>query len=114
MILKKHGGKIYGATLTADEKKAVRMEIQRELVEYNKKNNQELDALILWHLHEEFGFGKKRLRRFYESFFPALKALAERYELDDSDRVWICSYRLKEYGIDLDEWYEEVVKKDEK
>lgn len=89
-------------------KKALRMEIQRELADYNRKNLNELDAIVLWHLHEEFGFGKKRLKRFYTTFLPKLNELARRYELEDSDRVWLCTYRLKEYGIDIEEWNKEL------
>lgn len=37
--------------LTAAEQKAMNMEIQRQLVEYDRKNELELDAIILWELH---------------------------------------------------------------
>ena len=35
MQVKKAGGKVYGAVLTAAEKKAMDLEIQRELAEYD-------------------------------------------------------------------------------
>lgn len=57
MQLKKAGGKVYGAVLTAAEKKAMDLEIQRELAEYDRKHIAEIDATILWVLHEQFGFG---------------------------------------------------------
>lgn len=37
MQVKKAGGKVYGAVLTAAEKKAMDLEIQRELAEYDRK-----------------------------------------------------------------------------
>lgn len=104
MRIKKAGGKVYGAELTAAEKKAMNMEIQRQLAEYDIKNANELDAMILWHLHEEFGLGPKRLKQFYDTFVPQLDALVERYMMDDSDKVWLCTYNLKQYGIDIEEW----------
>lgn len=55
MQVKKAGGKVYGAVLTAAEKKAMDMEIQRELAEYDRKHIAEIDATILWVLHEQFG-----------------------------------------------------------
>lgn len=54
MQLKKAGGKVYGAVLTAAEKKAMDLEIQRELAEYDRKHIAEIDATILWVLHEQF------------------------------------------------------------
>lgn len=51
MQLKKAGGKVYGAVLTAAEKKAMDLEIQRELAEYDRKHIAEIDATILWVLH---------------------------------------------------------------
>ena len=49
-------------------KKAMELEIRRQIVEYNQKNLNEIDALILWVLHEQFGFGAKRLKQFYNAF----------------------------------------------
>ena len=51
MQVKKAGGKVYGAVLTAAEKKAMDLEIQRELAEYDRKHIAEIDATILWVLH---------------------------------------------------------------
>lgn len=75
----------------------------------DKKNAREIDAMVLWVLHEVFGFGPERLRRFYNSFNGQVEALAERYQMtDDGDRVWLCLHKLKEYGIDLEEWEREA------
>ena len=105
MIVKKSRGKIYGASLSKTEKNAMDLEIRRQLAEYDKCHILELDAMILWVLHEQFGFGYKRLRRFFECFAESLNKLLERYDMDSSDRLWICTRKLKEYGIDLEEWY---------
>lgn len=109
MVVKKSGGKIFGAHLTAAEQKAMNLEIQRQCAEFDKKNAREIDAMVLWVLHEVFGFGPERLRRFYNSFNGQVEALAERYQMtDDGDRVWLCLHKLKEYGIDLEEWEREA------
>lgn len=104
MLVKKLNGKIYGAHLSATEKKAMKMEIQRQLAEYEQKHAVEMDALILWILHENYGFGEKRLRMFHDNFMQSIKELTERYELDDSDNIWLCTKKLKDYGIDIYEW----------
>lgn len=103
MRIKKAGNKIYGAELTAAERKAMNMEIQRQLAEYTRAHELEIDALILWQLHEQLGFGPKRLKRFYDNFAPAIKDLINRYEMDDSDQVRLCTKKLKdELGLDLE------------
>lgn len=45
MVVKKAGGKIYGAVLTSAEKKAMNMEIERQLAEYTRKHEVELNAM---------------------------------------------------------------------
>lgn len=75
-----------------------------------KKNADEVDAVILWLLHEKFGFGKKRLRAFYDSFSTELDALVKRYEMGDEDKAWLCSRKLRDYGIDISEWNKEETK----
>ena len=103
MRIKKSGGKIFGAELTAAEKKAMDVEIRRELDEYNRQNINEIDAMILWHLHEDFGFGKKRLLRFYKTFSERIKELSEKYLAEETRMPWMYQYRLKNYGIDIEE-----------
>lgn len=103
-VYEKAGKKVYGAHLTAAEKKAMDIEIRRQLAEYDLKHANELDAMILWHLHEEFGFGPKRLKQFYDTFAVRLDELVKYYEMTDSDMVWLCTYKLKQYGIDIEEW----------
>ena len=105
MQIKKAGGKIFGASLTAAEQKAMNMEIQRQLVEYDRKNELELDAIILWELHTQLGLGPKRLKKFFDGFSDALNALVNRYEMDISDDVWLCTHKLKEIGVDVEDWY---------
>ena len=107
MIVRKANGKIYGAELTAAEKKAMNLEIQRQLAEYDAKHILEIDALVLWQLHEQLGFGPKRLKKFFSAFNPAIDALTKRYELEDEAQVWLCTYQLQNYGIDLKKWENE-------
>lgn len=103
-VFKKSGGKIFGMTLNKKEQEFLEQEIQRQCADYNDKNAHEIDAILLWILHEDFGFGMKRLRKFYDAFFRELNALTERYEIDRKETVWLCTYRLKEYGLDIEEW----------
>ena len=88
-------------------RKAMNMEIQRQLAEYDKKHILEIDSMILWLLHQLDGFGPKRLRKFYDALAPATEELVKRYEMDDSDKVWLCTRMLKNYGININEWEKE-------
>ena len=107
MRAKRAAGRVYGASFTSAEKKAMDMEIQRQLAEYDRKHELEIDAMVLWVLHVTEGFGEKRLKRFYDGFAPALDALIHRYDMDDSDQVWLCTKQLKEHGIDISKWHDE-------
>ena len=105
MIVKKAGGKVYGATLTAAEKKAINIEVQKRLVEHTVKHALEIDALFLWYLHEELGFGIKRLKKVFFGFAPKIDELCDRYEMhDEGDDIWLCTQKLKELGVDLEQW----------
>lgn len=104
MRIKKACGKIYGAELTASERKAMNMEIQRQLAEYTEKHRLEVDALILWVLHAQLGWGEKRLRRFYDGVDGEIRALVKRYEMDEDDDVWLCTKMLERLGIDIRAW----------
>lgn len=98
---------IIGAVMSAAEKKAMDMEIQRQLAEYDRKHIREIDALVLWELREQLGFGNKRLKKFYDNFSRGIEALIRRYEMEQGDDVWLCTYKLKEIGCDLEKWEKE-------
>ena len=88
-------------------KQAMYTEIKKELADWDRKHYQELDALVLWVLHEEFGFGEGRLKRFHDRFDKSIGELVDRYVMDDEDDVWLCTRKLKEYGIDIEAWNKE-------
>ena len=107
MQVKKSRGQVFGANLTKDEQKALKMEVRRHLIEENEKNKEEIVAMVLWRLHEQFGFGPERLRRFFLEFDMGIDDLAERYMLEETDDVWLCTQKLRDYGIDISEWRKE-------
>lgn len=92
---------------SAAERRAMDREIKAQLAEYNEKNMREVDATVLWVLHDKFGWGPERLRRFYKEFIECMDELTDRYEMDKDEAPWLCTYKLKDYGIDLEEWERE-------
>ena len=109
MFVKKSGKKVFGANLTSAESKALDIEIKKRIAEFNKKNINEMDAVILWTLHDKFGFGKRRLRKFYDAFFVSIHELCSRYEMDENDQIWLCTQKLKDYGVDIQEWNHDIL-----
>lgn len=87
--------------------KAMDIEIQKELAEYDRKHIAEIDATILWVLHEQFGFGAQRLRTYYDAFHDRIKELVSRYEMEDQDDIWLCTQMLKRIGVDIEAWHKE-------
>lgn len=107
MRFKKSFGKIYGVELNKNERKAMNDEITRQLFEIESKYIKDNDASILLTLHSCFGFGKKRLRRFWEFYFKEQARIREFYQLDDHEGN-LCRFKLKQIGIDIDEWHTEM------
>lgn len=92
---------------SAAEKKAMDYEIKKQLADFNNRNVREVDATVLWVLHDKFGWGHHRLRQFYTEFIKCMDELTDRYEMGKDEAPWLCTYKLKEYGIDLEEWEKE-------
>ena len=93
--------------MTAAEQKAMKMEIRRQLAEYTQKHLVEVDAVVLWVLHAQLGWVKKRLRQFYDRFGEELNALLKRYEMEEDDKIWLCTEMLKRLDIDIEAWNRE-------
>lgn len=107
MFVKKRNGKVYGADFSAAERKAMEIEFRKEFAEFEEKHSTELISMVLWVLHEKFGFGHKRLKEFYNDFAPEINALIDRYQMEETDDIWLCTHMLKQYGVDLAKWDEE-------
>lgn len=93
----------YGG-MTATQRKIMKAEIKKELAKHDRQHAYEIDAIVLWVLMDVFGFGEKRLKRYFDEFGKRLDALIKYYEMDSEDETWLCSYKLKQAGIDLDKW----------
>ena len=93
--------------LTAQQAEAMNKEIYRQIAEDEKRFSLDYDSTVLWTLHICFGFGKKRLRKFWETFFSERERLRDIYEMGPSDSGWLCRNKLKDIGVDVEEWYKE-------
>ena len=110
MVVKQIGKIILGADLNEKEKKALDIEIGKEFAKYNRNNANEVDAIILWVLHDQFGFGHDRLKKFHAAFQPSLEELCKRYEMTHKDdELWLCTRKLLDIGVDIEDWNKEVM-----
>ena len=106
------------AQMTKEQTAAeVGAEVGRMVVDLNRAYEQELDALVLWTLHEHFGFGYKRLCAFHEKLFAERKDLHDRYlpsKPDYSDNgieADVAYQRLRQFGYDVKTHTEELSRK---
>lgn len=106
MRIKQMGNRIYGAELTAKERKAMDIEIKKQIAKMEREHAIALDALVLYALHKHLGWGKTRLRRFYEAFTAEHDKLIKHYEMTDDDNAWLAEEKLKEIGVDVAAWNE--------
>jgi hypothetical protein len=113
MRVKKFNGKPYGVEFSANERKAMRQEINRQILEKDEQYREDLDAMILYVLMAHYGWKRKRLRKFWNAFVSEHKALREYYLMDEQgDNEWLAHRKLKENGVDIYQWYKEVEQSD--
>lgn len=98
---------MYGADLTAAERKAMSIEINRQIAEADKQYRNNIDIMVLYALRAHLGFGKKRLRRFYEAFNKVHEMLIAHYEMPEEDGTWLADRELKKIGVDVAAWNRE-------
>jgi hypothetical protein len=85
-------------------RKAINDEVNRQTGENVRKLSVNIQALVLWALHQQFGFGKTRLLKFQEAFLPMIEELQEYYQAENAQETeFICMHKLKnEVGIDVE------------
>lgn len=87
--------------MTNKQRQAMNEEIQAQVELARQKENDEFDAAILWALHLCFGFGEKRLRKFYD-FFRKLYLSSKRWKYGRNEVEL-----LKGIGVDIEGWNRE-------
>ena len=87
-----------------DMRRTVLREINTELTRATERFFEDETSVILWVLHETFGMGRDRLRRFYDNYAKVNSQLKDHYSMNDSDMHYMTRRLLKDIGVDLDEW----------
>lgn len=90
--------------LSKRERKAMEKAIDQEILKKDHEYAAAVDAIVLLTLHDVFGFGKERLRRFWFGVQSLRKRLLDYYEMGGEDFPYLCDRELKKIGVDVDEW----------
>ena len=97
------------AVMTPEMETAMLHEINQQCLEADDRLSLDVDAVVLWTLHQHMGFGVKRLHRFYLAMAAEPRRMRDFYQMDDT---YPERYKLKELGADLEEWQKEVLADD--
>ena len=84
----------------SNQSTAMKKEIRRQIFEQENIYLKGVDSMILWMLHVEFGFGKKRLEQAYKAFAREYDEMRILYETNDT---YPAEYKLKQLGVDMNE-----------
>lgn len=106
MIFHKCHGQIYKVELTPKEQKALDEESRRYILAKHSEFVDDVDYMIMSILHNHFGFGLSRLRRFYDAFHADNDALVKHYEMSDAG-VYIAREKMNKIGCDIEKWNRE-------
>ena len=93
------------ALMSGVGKDTMMSEIHKNLVEKEKELALDVDTCVLWTLHNRYGWGKQRLRKFYLDLFEEHLNMRRYYDVDD---MYPERMKLKEKGIDVESWYNEL------
>ena len=90
----------------SQQKKALREQCKIEFFNLLEHYNRQVSLQIMYILHFSFGFGKKRLMRFFTQLKEMQAQHIERYEVTDDDVPDICEIKLRERGINFNDFFE--------
>ena len=91
---------------TAAQRKALRAECVKEFDTLLENLNRDVYIQLLHFFRFKRGYGMKRLKALADDLKEVLSGIHARYELSESDTVWICEQQLKNSGINIDELLE--------
>ena len=93
---------------TATQRKALREECVKEFDKLLANYNQQAAIQILHILRFDYGFGQERLNKFADKLNEMQIKTMERYEVKDDDIPNICEIKLRDSGIDIDNFFKNL------
>lgn len=86
-------------------REAMMHEINQQILDKDKAYQLDIDTMVLWTLHQCYGWGAARLKKFYVAMMKEHLRMRKFYELDD---LYPERHKLKEKGVDIEDWYSEL------
>ena len=102
----KFNGQIFKVELSKKEQKAMDAEINRQMIERHRQFTDDFDYMVMKILHDHFGFGFTRLKRFYDVFNVENDALEKHYEMPDAG-IYIARKEMNDIGVNIEQWNRE-------
>lgn len=87
-----------------DARRQVLREVNQELTKATDRFFYDEVTVILWVLHQQFGFGKERLKKFYVNYNKENQKLRDHYAASDQDLHYITSHLLEKIGVSVEEF----------
>lgn len=79
-------------------------EIHQQVLKADRDMTLDLDTMVLWTLYNCYGWGPKRLKKFYENLVKEHQRMRKFYETDE---LYPERMKLKEKGVDIEAWEKE-------
>lgn len=86
-------------------KELMEREIHNQCLKSERELMINMDTVLLWTLYNLYGWGPKRLKDLYVAMFKEHQRMREFYEMED---LYPERQKLKERGIDIEAWYNEL------
>ena len=90
---------------SSQQKRELKKQCKKEFFKLLESYNKQTALQIMYILHFDFGFGKKRLLRFFEKLKAMQARHIENYEVQDEDVPDICEIKLREHGINAEDFF---------
>lgn len=90
---------------TAKQRKELKKECKKEFFHLLELYNKQVSLQTMHTLHFDFGFGEKRLRKFFEKLKTMQDRLIDRYDAIDEEVPDICEIQLRDDGINFEEFF---------
>lgn len=88
----------------AAQRKVLRAECVKEFDKLLADYNRQVALQVLYILRFDYGFGQERLRKFSDKLKDMQITTIDRYEATDGDVPAICEIKLRESGINVEEF----------
>ena len=89
---------------TAEEQAAMRSEVEDQLLSFVADNLLEIESIFLMQLHDQLGFGEKRLKKFYDNFSPTIYDMMIKQLKKENMKDYPCTAYLKGKGFEVEDW----------